>query len=388
MTGPLKSAVVILLLSAAVLAIAACSLRTTAAARPSTSRVSGSGYWYRFESGSLIRTSAPFAEKVPFLPWTVQSRAAGLLEIGSTLYIASNGWGIIALPHPSFPPAKIILVADPRLFFGRTVNGIYDERGNLLVDVYRNTLFTTPTPEMGPLNAVMFDTMTSRLEPIVLPSGREGWEAVDVVHTSADLWVIAWKRTLSDRVQFKYSAYSPATAKESPVSRREYLNAYGYDPLASAPPGLRSIAAAIAAANIADTVVDLHVRKAGVSRILRFRLGSSERLAAGDANLVSVPVVATSREYYALTEQGDILSAQTREARPAPGPMKRLRVHALPSLPPGYVYTDLWTDGATVVVSWEEQRFTEVGAAGLYLAPLAPGIPVVQRSTPAPARKP
>lgn len=374
--GRLRPVILVASLFAAALFAEGCVVRAASAnvTKPSLSTKSDHGSWYRFERGSLIPTDTPFAGKVQFSPWTVQSRATGLLAIGGTLFVALNGWGIVALPQPSSPLYRITPHVERRLFFGRTINGVYDEGENLLLDVYRNTTFATPAPEMGPLNAVLFNTKSGRFDPLVLPSGREGWEAVDVVHIPGNRWVIAWKRSLPDRVQFKYSEYSPLTAKESPLTRRAYLEAYGYDALAAAPGGLRVVATTVAARSAENSVVDLNVRIPGVSRILRFRLGSSARLAAGDANLVSVQVIEASHGYYALAPQGDILSVPTQRAARNSGSTGKAELHPLPSLPSGYVYTDLWTDGKVVVVSWEQQRFTEVGAAGLYVAPLAPPV--------------
>ncbi|HUX20817.1 MAG TPA: hypothetical protein VMW69_06230, partial [Spirochaetia bacterium] len=189
----------------------------------------------------------------------------------------------------------------------------------------------------------------------------------DVVHTQHGQWAIAWKKTAEDKVSFRYTLYDPAGGGDRAIDRKSFLAAYNFADIAAAPAPLRAIAAEVSGAQ-AGLVVHLLVRGEALKQIDRYRAGSERLLESGDASLATIPVVRTRVGYFALLPGGRIASVPLAGE---PGRAQRsvgLRVVALPALPVGFVYTDLWTDGSLLLVSWEQQRFAEVGAAGLFLA--------------------
>jgi len=355
-------------LGAAILLFAfGCSPHPAAPPAPAVKAVAiGAGDWYLFRNGTLSGIEEPAAGAADYRPWTVQTHEAGFLQIGGTLYVALNGWGVLALPSPSAPLSSIVPFESRPLFDGRTINGIYNDSGSVLVHLYRNLLFRTPSPATAPIAAVKLNLKSGMLETVPLASSTDGWEAVDVVHAPTGQWVIAWKKIANDRAQFKYRAVSPTGGRESVLTRKGFLDAYDFQDITSAPDALRAIAALLEAQHPAAPVLHLLVHRAGYSRVERYRLGSEERLASGDANLLSVPVFETPSAFFALSDGGSVF-ASLRAGAKASKPIA-LR---LPDLPAGFVFTDLWADGRTLVASWEQQRFPDVGAAGLFVADIA-----------------
>jgi hypothetical protein len=116
----------------------------------------------------------------------------------------------------------------------------------------------------------------------------------------------------------------------------------------------------------------LLVRGEGLKQINRYRSGSEKLLESGDASLLTIPVVRTPEGLFALLAGGRIASAPLAGESGKGQGSTGVRVLALPALPAGYVYTDLWTDGSLLLVSWEQQRFADVGAAGFFLTTVPP----------------
>ncbi len=365
--GVLKSAVSLVAqaaLAGLLLLLAGCA----PAAPKAPSGALSSPRWYVLRSGLPEPERAPDAEPTPFQPWTTQARVAGFVERGPTLYVAVNGWGVVAAADLAAEPVAFAAFEDPVLFAGRSINGFYADGRNLVVHVYRNTLFATDPPPGAPEAIVRLDTASGALRSGTLPLTRLGWETEDVVHLDDGGWAIAWKRTGAKAVSFRYAVYSPLTGNERFITQRDFLASYDFHGMLAAPRMLRAIDRAVRSAVGGSAVVHYELQARGSSTILLYRSGSEGRLLSGDAKLVTVPVVRAKGNYYALLPGGSVLAADpSRQGAPAAIP--------LPALPPGWVYTDLWTDGTTLVVSWEQQRFPDVGAAGLFIRALTPASP-------------
>ena len=327
-------------------------------------RMSEPGTWYLLDNGRLRESAGPEDKNIPFLPWTVQSRVAAFLQVGGRLFVAVNGWGVIALQADPLTVSDAASLEDRTLFEGRTINGMYAEGREVLVDLYRNTLFDTPAPLSPPASLARIDPETGAIAGEALPLTKAGWEASDVVHLPDGRWAMAWKRTTADRVEFKYETFAPEKGTEQAMSRTAFLGSYGYREIDKAPGPLQEINAAVTVPAGRATVIDYLVKGPALAWVDRYRAGPAKKLFSGDAELLTVPVFREGSVFFALVADGVVVAGGvSRLARPL--------VIPLPALPPGYSYTDLWSDGKRLVVSWERQRFTEVGAAGLFVRPIA-----------------
>ena len=339
------------------------------------------GSWYLLDNGGLRKSAGPEERSVPFLPWTVQSRFAGFLQVGGRLFLAINGWGVIALKTDGLPAPDVASFEERALFDGRTINGMYADGRKVLVDLYRNTLFDTPSPLPPPISLARINPQANSVAGEALPLTKAGWEASDVVRLPDGRWAVAWKRTTPDRVEFKYEMYAPKNGAEQAISRVAFLDSYGYRAMNAAPRPLQAINAVLAQAARRATVIDYLVRRPALTWVDRYRAGPAKKLFSGDADLLTVPVFREGGAYYALAA-GRVIAAGGMAGSSSlsyPGGARgpepvRVRFIPLPTLPPGYAYTDLWSDGTWLVVSWERQRFTEVGAAGLFIRAVAPTV--------------
>lgn len=342
------------------------------AAHPALRTAPGaSARWFTFSRGRAVPVAGPAAARASYEPWTVQTHAAGILSIGSSVYIALNGWGLLELSRPAVAltagGVSFRRFEDRRLFGGRTINGFAADSGKILLHLYRNTVFATNAPRSAPVTYARFDPTTGKLTPSVLRPSLDGWEAVEIVTVANGSWAIAWKKTLPQKVLFRYSMYSPASGTSTTIDRAAFVAAYDFTPIRKAPNAVRQLSGVAAAleapAGSGGTayaqVVHILLRSAPFGRTLRYSEGPEKKLESGNAALVTVPAVRAAGRVYALISAGQLLRSGGGETN-APA-QKGL----LPELPSGYVYTDFWTDGRTLVASWEQQGFTEVGAAGI-----------------------
>jgi hypothetical protein len=350
----------------------------TQSERKEASLTSPSGRWFAFSDGRPIPVASPAAAQVSFQPWTVQTHVSGFVRLGSTIYIALNGWGLVGLAESKPESGNLDLsfeTYEDRTIFGeRTINGFYGGKGSLILHLYRNTVFRTAAPRSTPVTYVRFDPSGKGIEPVVLPLTREGWEAIDVIHTPRGRWAIAWKKTTAAKVGFRYSLFNPETGGERTIDRRGFLAAYGFIDVSKSSGSIRALAAAAAVGEGPPGKAVFHflVRGGAGGRIERYRVGPEKLLASGELPLRTIPVVRTSSRLYALLSDGNVISETSRRAarKNLPTDRRGSGMVRLPLLSAGYVYTAFWTDGKLLLVSWERQRFADVGAAGIYLESL------------------
>lgn len=318
-----------------------------------------SGQWFRLDDGRLRASVGPLDARVGFAPWTVQSRIAGFLQLDGRVYLAINGWGVIALDRNGASAFRATSFENRTLFAGRTINGLYAEHGEVLLHLYRNTLFDTAAPSPPAVSLARLNPKDGRLTGEALPLTRDGWEAADVVQLPDGHWAIAWKKTEARRIEFAYELYTPLSGRAVRITSAAFLKSYGFQAIGRAPASLQSINAVAEHAVAPGTVIDYVVRRPALSWDERFREGSRRELISGNSALLTVPVF-HGAAYWALAGRRVITASHGESPR----------ILRLPELPVGYAYTDLWCDGRTLMVSWERQHFAEVAAAGLFVATL------------------
>lgn len=366
-----RGARVAVVAAAGLLLLAACTHSRGARDARTVKRDGVQAAWYTLTGGHAHPVAGPAAAR--FAPWTVQTRAAGFLSVASHLYIAVNGWGLLELRLPAAARAEFRSFENRRLFAERTINGFTVDSGTVVLHLYHNTVLATKPPSPTPVSYARFDTATHLLTPVALRPSLEGWEAAEVVTTAAGRWAMAWKKTLPRTVEFRYSIFDPASGRARAIDRDSFVAAYDFLPVSTAPRAVRQlagIAAALAAppgssGSGGARVVHLLLRGAPFERTVRYSEGPERELASGNAALVTVPALRAGGRLYALISGGRLLRSGGAAAN---APAQRA---LLPALPRGFAYTDFWTDGRTVVASWEQQRFAQVGGAGICVVAVA-----------------
>jgi hypothetical protein len=331
-------------------------------------------------------------------PWTVQERVAGFLRVGDILYCGINGAGLVPFTIGETGLEKDRTVKNPGLFAGRTIGKLFFYRDTLYCHLYYNAMFDTARPDSAPVFLVTLRPGDNHFEIVGRPPGSDqstptpdeqsGWEAADLIPHREKPWAVAWKWSDGEKTEFRYStlpfdslirnglstSISWETIEEGDIiSRNDFLESYEFLSCEELPPQLDVVVKqelhdpSSPLYNDAPVVVHISVRSPECTSPDRYRLGSLDELREKGPRLLRIPAYRVKNTYYLLFP-GGIVYVSERGSSDADNPPREL---LLPPLPAGFTYTDIWTDGSTLVASWEQQEFTGVVHAGMITMPLS-----------------
>ncbi len=353
---------------------------------------------------------ADFTQNTRLLPWPVQTRITDMYAKNGTLFCLVNNYGIAALrfncidaqadnadPAPSAGGAyadtgpqpdagaldtearpEFSYYYDPALFGGRSSGGLYALGDSLFCHVYRdevsaaeNTASTPPGLFPGPITFVRFpmDGHNAELGPseIVSPGWQQhdpAWQAVVVNPLDGDTFALEWKRKTADRVYFHYTSYKLSNGEESEHARKWFMHSFSFDSALGGETPTRYAAlfkACIRELTAADGEYLLHFTVTDVCTHGReayaYRTAGYEQ--SQDGRYITIEISRNEDLLAALLPGARVLllSRDSGEAR----------VRKLPHLPSHCRYTDLILFQGFICASWEDIRFTRVGAAGLVI---------------------
>ncbi len=316
--------------------------------------------WFEFGPEGPAAVPAPDdAGLVPFAPWPLARRSAGLAVGADGIAIGVNREGFLAV-HPA-PDGTLALyrIVDVEFAAPYSVAAVFTLDGRPGILLYRDRFFVDPeAPAPDPRVLVL-----ARDSPLPVPADPAAF--ADLPATAG--WdVDALQRGTEGRWYFRASRSDSA---ESGV--RSFLSVSGLDRRAQA-----SSAAEFLAAGEPRRV-------AAAEKVLRAALLAAEQALGGAAAVVSVvsPEHAGTRSYrlgagdgermqrlwawaddrraLVLLADGTGIHAGTAGAAPAP-----IR---FPPLPAGFFYTGVAVAGDVYLATWEEQDGWAVGAAGFVL---------------------
>ncbi len=298
-----------------------------------------------------------------FLPWTVQERISGFLEVDGSLYIVMNSLGFLVSDSAS-DVLSFRSIKNLPLFSGRSAGIPYLIDGRIYCHLSWNTTFKTPKPAGKPAALAFYEPGATDIAPFIPPFQEKhpGWEAVELFVAGDGRIYTAWKSTEKEKTQFSYTAYKLGDGYEKEMDRAAFLKGYGFVDLASAPEAIKAIHALNLFPQSEVLVVHYVVRGSGGAGIEYFRAGDFSLIESGKADLRTVSVLKNG-DYYALFPQGKLARIGERS-----------EVFELPELPKAYTYTDFWTNGKTAYLAFEEQKFVGVGNAGFLFFPLVKGL--------------
>ena len=345
----------VLVLAACAAALAVLGVVSCAKSVPATQA------WFQLQNGQLKPVAGP-REFAPTTsqPWTVQARVSDATFLGDTLYLAVNGLGLArlsgTLDRPSFR-----YFYDPSLFSHRTVTTLVPRQNELVVHVYFNTLLNTAaqTDEVKrAVSLLSFDPASGEYAQVFTPFQRahQDWEAVGFQAGDGGEFLMEWKLSGADETQFEHTRFNYATGAEVSISRDAYINALR--PAAVDAGGLPASDQAFLSECRkgffvpAGTTLDYSIRSRAKPTKVAYRWGD------GSQSIVDIPIFQDSGSSYALLPDAGLLTSDSS------GTYKTVR---LPALPTGFHYVDVVKMSDVLVLAWEEDHFTDVGAAGLLL---------------------
>ena len=168
----------------------------------------------------------------------------------------------------------------------------------------------------------------------------------------------AWKKTEDNKTEFSYTSYRLGDSYERELDRNAFVYGYNFQDIGKAPEEVKKLHEMNDLKNSSRSVIHYSVKTGIDDRKSYYRAGDFSLIESGEAELYLVPVMVCENSY-ALFPGGKLACA---------GKLKQ--VIRLPELPAGYTYTDFWTDGVSVCLAFEEQKFIGVGNAGLVFLPV------------------
>ena len=352
-------------------ALAGCSARSpgpaAGSAQGSAPGTAAGAAWLQLQSGSFQPVTDPgAAASVARRPWTVQSRVADMAFFDGILYCGVNGSGLAAMTRDAAGKISFDYHPDPLIFGHRTITTLVPRQGTLAVHVYFNALLNDARQQdlsLGGISLVSYSPQKSDYSFLIPPFQRMNpdWEAVGFATESENSFDLEWKYTDASETRFQYTRFHADTKVEEPADRDTFLSALGVPAIEgpSVPSNLASFFASCrsempALSPGASLQFSLRSRESPVRRNYRSRKESE--------TAVAVPMFEEEGGLLALLPDGRVLSA---------GSGGTPRALALPRMPAGFHYTDFVKWGASLIVSWEEISFTDVGRAGLLVYPFS-----------------
>ncbi len=330
-----------------------------------------SGSWYgilegKFEKVDRVRTLATTA----LLPWTVQARVAAIASRKDKIYLAVNGHGIAAVKISNPGEPEFHYYYDPLIFKYRTMTTLIPYEDFLLCHLYFNKLLNTVGEESLKIQGISL----IRLFPeddiyqfVSLPFQEEhpDWESVGFLPENPDRFYLEWKYTDREETLFQYSRFSSPEMAEEPTDKLAFRRAYNFRDIngENIPPGLKSLfQTAIRSLSSKKLEPSFHflIRTEDDPLVSRYEYHPAGFTQSNDIRLYTLRIVRQRDSFYLLLPRGLILKSGQESGL--------IESYELPPLPEGFRYTDLFITGNTMLAAWEQSRFTQVGAAGFYLA--------------------
>jgi hypothetical protein len=335
--------------------------------------------WLVLQEGKLEPAGAlPPPGATRRLPWTVQSRVAGLALREGAIYLAVNGYGIVRLELDS--PPRLEPWYDPLLFRYRTIGEILPQAEGILCHLYFNTSLNIARAADLKVQGISLLRLSPpegiyQVIPLPFQVDQPDWEAVGFLAEGGRRFLLEWKLSTRQETRFEYTAFEPGTGREQMADRAEYLRAYRFTGIAdrSLSPALRSVLQAARGALIPaaggaapPTAIHFLLRREDSADVARYEYQPEGFRTSAQAELLTVHLYQAGEHLYALLPDGRLLVQRRQEL---PG---RVRTHPLPVLPHGYRYEHVLVHGGKLVASWEERNFFEVGAAGILVRDFSP----------------
>jgi hypothetical protein len=286
--------------------------------------------------------------------------------LDGALYCGVNGSGLAAMSRDSAGAAAFTYHSDALIFGHRTITTLVPRQGTIAVHLYFNALLNDAREQdlsLGGISLVSWTPKLSDFAFLIPPFQRSNpdWESVGFATESENSFDFEWKYTDASETKFQYTRFHADTKAEEKADRDTFLAALGV-PAIEGPSVPSTLASFFGACRS-----EMPALQPGVS--LQFSLRSQEspirrnyRSKKDSETAVAVPMFEERGKLLALLPDGRVLSAE-----PGAAP----RVMTLPRLPTDFRYTDLVKWGTSLVVSWEESFFTDVGRAGILVYPLS-----------------
>jgi hypothetical protein len=358
--------------AAVVLLFALCSLSTLTGCLPRAAESEPpetvAGTLYQLQRGRFTRIpDEQTPVRTPFDPWTVQGRISDLVSLRDRVYVGVNGCGIAELDFGGDEPGFRYFY-DAMIFRYRTLTTLIPERDSFLCHVYFNKLLNVVEEtelKLQGISLLRFLPSTGGYQFLTPPYQEEhpDWEAVGFVPVAEREFCLQWKYSDQNRTLFAYSRFDLSSSEEKEIGELDYRKSYRFQDARQGDSEALSLLLREARARLdvpgASTAYHFHIRSAGEPLIRRYEYHPADFASAEEIHLFSLSAVQEAEHLLLLLPDGSLLHASSES--------RQIRHSLLPSLPEGFEYRELLLHGTRLVASWEQNAFTKVGSAGIFI---------------------
>lgn len=336
-----------------------------------------SGRWYQILDDRIEERPDFTVAPAGFKPWTVQSRITDIAEWGNSIYLAINGSGIASFSPPF--PDETEYHYDPLIFRFRTITTLIPREQSILCHLYFNKMLNVTSEDRLKIQGISLLRLFPEdgIYQFIIPPFQElhpDWESVGFVPESEHRFYFEWKYSDREETKFEYTRLSipgaEAAPSEEPTQRLSFRRAFQFKPIdRSLPRGLdKLVKTAMKRLNTRDVSAAYHLllRRSGKALIERYEHHPEDFTRAREIEFHTLHAFQEGKTYYLLLPEGPILRTNRRG--------ESLTNLLLPRLPENFQYTDLFVSAGNLIIPWEQNAFTEVGAAGLYISGSEPEI--------------
>ncbi len=329
-----------------------------------------SGRWYQILDDRIEERRDFTVAPTGFKPWTVQSRITDITALGDSIYLAINGSGIARF---SATLEEMEYHYDPLIFRFRTITTLIPQEQSILCHLYFNKMLNVTSEDRLKIQGISLLRLFPEdgIYQFIIPPFQElhpDWESVGFVPENENLFYFEWKYSDREETKFEYTRLSfpgtKAAPSEEPTQRLSFRRAFQFKPIdRNLPRGLdKLVKTAMKRLNTREVSAAYHLllRRSGKALIERYEHHPEDFTQAREIEIHTLHAFQEGKTYYLLLPKGPILRTNPRGE-----PLTNL---LLPRLPEDFQYTDLFVSAGNLIIPWEQNAFTEVGAAGLYVS--------------------
>ncbi|MCF7928936.1 MAG: hypothetical protein K9L68_08495 [Spirochaetales bacterium] len=309
-------------------------------------------------------------EKVEFRPWMNQVLVRSWYNTNGRLYLFANTVGVfqLELPGSSGNELAFRLLRGSSGVDGRTFSSPVRSGSRIYFSAYKDSYYSRPSTSKGvSLHALdLREEANPEQSPEILPLqgitdiALTSYQAVALQSAPSQDIYITWKQSGREESSFRYTRYDPAGDGFREVSFERLQEAAYPSPLSMAPPELQVLverAAEDAGTSPSEYLVKLHRPDMEGAQ----RYAQSFRPEKDSDRMLRHAYI---DEYGCILPEGNTLYLQDPIASASRGSVRALE---LPRLPEEGRYLEPVSLGKRILVSWEEQRFPQVGRAGFVI---------------------
>ena len=329
----------------------------------------------------------------PFAPWPLARHIRFILPLGDELILGINREGFLRFAPwntaGSAAGTALYRIADLPRWSPYTLAALFSFEGRAAALLYRDGFFADSPASLPDPRAFSLDPDFPEPRPLNIPAfddfpAAEGWD-MEALHTGpGGYWYYRGIRKSAGQPESGYYRTRDLGFKGEAVSLSVFQNSALPEPLAAAPPLLRSVLEAAFAHSPGGAAA---VVFSGLPGFRYFNGGPEEGGAADGSEPAGLNLTGFYREASAArpgaalavfpggrgffrmepvpAEAAAAVEAVIAGTAAAPQPL------TLPPLPPGFAYTAAALCGNTLIAAWEEQEGYSIGAAGFMVIALS-----------------